>query len=163
MVQAKTATEAEINRLEQRRLELEAQLDKGRRDMERANEELKLYVSGVADGKGRSVRDRLQQQIVEQEKTHGQLQEEQRHLKEQLPRLESQVQHWQRLEKYVQPWSAGYSSNLPRISSVSLRVHPKMNWTLISTRPFSRFPFKFGADFNVKLRYVISTWVTRLY
>ena len=69
--------------------------------MERAAEEMKLYVSGGLQEKGRSVRERLQHQMVDQEKANLQLREEQRELQANLPRLERQIQHWDRIEKYI--------------------------------------------------------------
>ena len=98
---AKTSLENEITQLDERRKQLDAQIHLSHRHMERAAEEMKLYVSGGLQEKGRSVRERLQHQMVDQEKANLQLREEQRELQANLPRLERQIQHWDRIEKYI--------------------------------------------------------------
>ena len=96
--------ENEISQLESKCRQLEEGIEKSRQYVERATEELKLYVSGVSHSQAereKSVRDQLQHKIVEQEKLNAQLRQEQRQLKENLSYLEQQMVEWEKIEKYL--------------------------------------------------------------
>ena len=102
-MKAKNALENEIVQLEAKCRQLDEGIVKSREYVERAKEELKLYVSGVSHSQAereKSVRDQLQHKIVEQEKLNAQLRQEQRQIKENLPHLEQQMVHWAKIEKY---------------------------------------------------------------
>lgn len=86
--------------MEERRRQLEANIIQNKQYLQRAADEMKLYVSGVQQGeRGKSVRDQLHQKIIEKEKLNGQLRQEQRQLRENLPFLEQQMKYWEKLEK----------------------------------------------------------------
>lgn len=99
----KSEIENEVVTLEERRRQLETNILQSQKYLQRANEEMKLYVTGVQQQqteRGKSVRDQLHQKIIEQEKLNNQLRQEQRQLKENLPHLEQQLKYWERIEKY---------------------------------------------------------------
>lgn len=95
--------ESEIVTLEERRRQLETNILQNQKYLQRANDEMKLYVSGVQHQqqteRGKSVRDQLHQKIAEQEKLNGQLRQEQRQLRENLPLMEQQLKYWEKIEK----------------------------------------------------------------
>lgn len=98
----KSGLESEIVTLEERRRQLEANILQNQKFLQRANDEMKLYVSGVQQQqteRGKSVRDQLHQKIAEQEKLNGQLRQEQRQLKENLPIMEQQLKYWEKIDK----------------------------------------------------------------
>lgn len=99
----KSGLESEIVTLEERRRQLEANILQNQSYIQRAADEMKLYVSGVQQQqteRGKSVRDQLHQKIIEQEKCNAQLRQEQRQLKDNLPHFEQQLKYWEKIEKY---------------------------------------------------------------
>ncbi len=99
----KSGLESEIVTLEERRRQLEANILQNQSYIQRAADEMKLYVSGVQQQqteRGKSVRDQLHQKIIEQEKLNAQLRQEQRQLKDNLPHFEQQLKYWEKIEKY---------------------------------------------------------------
>lgn len=98
----KSGLENEIVTLEERCRQLEADIKENETYLQRATDEMKLYVSGVQQQqteRGKSVRDQLQQKIAEQEKLNAQLRQDQRQLKDNLPQMEEQMKYWEKLEK----------------------------------------------------------------
>ncbi|XP_057372541.1 intraflagellar transport protein 81 homolog [Daphnia carinata] len=98
----KSELENEIVTLEERCRQLEADIKDNEAYLQRATDEMKLYVSGVQQQqteRGKSVRDQLHQKIIEQEKLNAQLRQEQRQLKDNLPQMEEQMKYWEKLEK----------------------------------------------------------------
>lgn len=73
---------------------------KAEEDLLKVAEEMKLYVSGSADAKKHSLREKLQQKILEQEKTAKQLKDEQMALKDLQTKNMQQVRFWKELEMY---------------------------------------------------------------
>lgn len=103
MRQDKTGLENEIAKLEQRRRQLDADILRNQEYLQRANDEMKLYITGVQNQqteRGKSVREQLQHKISEQEKINSQLRQEYQQLKENLPKLEQQLKYWEKIEKY---------------------------------------------------------------
>lgn len=98
----KSGLESEIVILVERRRQLEANILQNQKYLQRANDEIKLYVTGVQQQteRGKSVRDQLHQKIGEQEKLNNQLRQEQRQLKENLPLMEQQLKYWEKIDKY---------------------------------------------------------------
>ncbi|KAI9560954.1 hypothetical protein GHT06_011910 [Daphnia sinensis] len=98
----KSELENEIVTLEERCRQLEADIKENEAYLQRATDEMKLYVSGVQQQqteRGKSVRDQLQHKIAEQEKLNAQLRQDQRQLKDNLPQMEEQMKYWEKLEK----------------------------------------------------------------
>ena len=94
--------ENEIVTLEERCRQLEGNLAKNEKYLQRAIDEMKLYVSGVQQQqieRGKSVRDQLQHQISEKEKLNAQLRQEQKQLRDNLPHMEQQIKYWEKIEK----------------------------------------------------------------
>lgn len=77
-------------------------IDRNRGYIQRAADEMKLYInSGVQQTeRGKSMRDQLQAKIIENEKLNSQLRQEHRKLMENLPRLEKQAMYWEKIERY---------------------------------------------------------------
>lgn len=94
--------ESEITQLEERRRQLESDIEKNKEYLQRAADEMKLYInSGVQLAeRGKSMRDQLQAKIIEKEKVNGQLRQEHRQLVENLPRIEKQAQYWEKIERF---------------------------------------------------------------
>lgn len=93
--------------MEERRRQLEASIAKSQEYLQRANDEMKLYISGVQQQqteRGKSVREQLQHKIGEQEKMNSQLRQEYQQLKDNLPQLEQQLKYWEKIEKYDAPF-----------------------------------------------------------
>lgn len=99
----KSGLENEIVTLEERCRQLEANQTKNEKYLQRATDEMKLYVSGVQQQqteRGKSVRDQLQHKIAEQEKLNAQLRQDQKQLRDNLPHMEQQIKYWEKIEKY---------------------------------------------------------------
>ena len=97
---ANNSLEGEILVLKDRQDQLEVSIQQSRRHLERATEEMKLYVSGVHE-KGKSARDQLQQQISEQDKVNSRIRKEHDQLKQNLPQLKQQTVDWETIERYA--------------------------------------------------------------
>ena len=83
---------------------MQAGIEQSQHYVQRAADEMKLYVSSAASGQnpvpGKSVRDQLQQKINEQDKLNAQLRLDHGRMKESIPQLDQQLVYWERIEKY---------------------------------------------------------------
>merc|ERR1711976_831248 len=69
--------------------------------LQRAHDEIKLYVSQKAEDKKKSVREQLLKQIADQEKRGKALKEEQKKVKDSLATSSKQMKLWTNLEKLL--------------------------------------------------------------
>lgn len=95
--------------LEERVRQLEEGIIKSREYLQRAADEMKLYVSGVqqqqheATGKRAnksSARDQLQHKIAELEKLNASLRQEHQQAKDSIPQLQQQLVYWEKIERW---------------------------------------------------------------
>lgn len=121
--------ENEIVTLEERCRQLEANQTKNEKYLQRATDEMKLYVSGVQQQqteRGKSVRDQLQHKIAEQEKLNAQLRQDQKQLRDNLPHMEQQIKYWEKIEKY----------KLSLSSILIVKLKTELKWLTLTSRIF---------------------------
>lgn len=88
--------ENETKQLDERCDKLQLQIRQNQDFLQRAKDEMKLYVQS---DKSKTVRDKLQHRIAELEKQNVQIRDEYRNVKDNLPQLEKQMEYWQKIAR----------------------------------------------------------------